>query len=278
MTLLPSSDRDRRADNREPSTGRLPSGRAGGRPASAAGCPPRRRTSRRTRLRDRPVRRPGADRLRRVRAGADRPRRPTTACTSGTASRPLDELRRLGQLPARVRPTRCSSGAIGHNVFIVVGVAPGPAPDRPRRCPVAQPQVRGRSFFRMLIFVPYVLSEVIAGVAWLLILQPDGPMDALLTNLGLGSFDPAVAGRPRYRAVDDVGRDHLEVRRVRDHPVPRRAAGHSRGADRGRRRSTGPVGGRSSATSPSRCSARPSGSGRSCRSSAPCSCSTWSGS
>ena len=28
--------------------------------------------------------------------------------------------------------------------------------------------MRGRSFFRMLIFVPYVLSEVIAGVAWLL--------------------------------------------------------------------------------------------------------------
>jgi len=37
----------------------------------------------------------------------------------------------------------------------------------------------------VLIFVPFVLSEVIAGLAWKLILQPQGPFDGVLETLGL---------------------------------------------------------------------------------------------
>lgn len=47
--------------------------------------------------------------------------------------------------------------------------------------------MRGRTFLRLAIFVPYVLSEVIAALAWRLILQPDGAFDSMLESLGLGS-------------------------------------------------------------------------------------------
>lgn len=59
--------------------------------------------------------------------------------------------------------------------------------------------IRGRALLRVLIFVPYVLSEVIAGLAWLLILQPHGPFDTVLEKFGLEGIrqlwlaDPNVA-------------------------------------------------------------------------------------
>ena len=47
-------------------------------------------------------------------------------------------------------------------------------------------KIRGRSALRLIVFAPYVLSEVVTGVAWLLILQPDGFMDWLFQKVGLG--------------------------------------------------------------------------------------------
>jgi raffinose/stachyose/melibiose transport system permease protein len=49
-------------------------------------------------------------------------------------------------------------------------------------------KLRGRTFFRVIIFIPYVLSEVIAGLSWKLLLQPDGPFDSFLTGVGLGGL------------------------------------------------------------------------------------------
>ena len=49
-------------------------------------------------------------------------------------------------------------------------------------------KLKGQAFFRTIIFVPYVLSEVIAGVTWALILQPDGLMDSVMRSLGLGEY------------------------------------------------------------------------------------------
>jgi raffinose/stachyose/melibiose transport system permease protein len=48
--------------------------------------------------------------------------------------------------------------------------------------------LRGRSLLRTIFFAPYVLSEAITGVIWLLILQPDGLADAFLRDLGLGGL------------------------------------------------------------------------------------------
>lgn len=60
-------------------------------------------------------------------------------------------------------------------------------------------RLRGRSVFRLLIFVPYVLAEVIAGLAWKLLLQPNGGANAILEAVGLGDLqrnwlaDPDIA-------------------------------------------------------------------------------------
>ncbi len=49
-------------------------------------------------------------------------------------------------------------------------------------------KIRGRGLIRLLIFVPYVISEVIVGTAWSLILQGNGAFNDLLANIGLGSL------------------------------------------------------------------------------------------
>jgi raffinose/stachyose/melibiose transport system permease protein len=59
--------------------------------------------------------------------------------------------------------------------------------------------LRGRTAIRTLIFVPYVLSEVVAALAFKLMLPPDGPFDTFLAALGWTGdkpewlADPAVA-------------------------------------------------------------------------------------
>jgi ABC-type sugar transport system permease subunit len=60
-------------------------------------------------------------------------------------------------------------------------------------------KIRGRSVIRVLIFVPYIISEVIVGTGWSLMAQSDGAINDLLGNIGLGSLqadwlsDPKIA-------------------------------------------------------------------------------------
>lgn len=60
-------------------------------------------------------------------------------------------------------------------------------------------KIRGRSLIRVLIFVPYIISEVIVGIGWGLMLQTSGAVNALLESIGLGAFqadwlsDPNIA-------------------------------------------------------------------------------------
>ncbi|MFR9792463.1 carbohydrate ABC transporter permease [Streptomyces sp. MB22_4] len=49
-------------------------------------------------------------------------------------------------------------------------------------------KIRGRSVIRVLIFVPYVVSEVIVGIGWSLMLQTNGALNDLLEHIGLGSL------------------------------------------------------------------------------------------
>jgi raffinose/stachyose/melibiose transport system permease protein len=49
-------------------------------------------------------------------------------------------------------------------------------------------RLRGRALLRLVVFAPYVLSEAICAVVWLLLLQPDGFIDALLRAVGLGGL------------------------------------------------------------------------------------------
>ncbi|MFC5502896.1 carbohydrate ABC transporter permease [Lysinimonas soli] len=49
-------------------------------------------------------------------------------------------------------------------------------------------KIRGRSIIRVLIFVPYVISEVIVGTGWSLMLQTSGAVNDLLGKIGLGAL------------------------------------------------------------------------------------------
>ncbi|MER6402779.1 sugar ABC transporter permease [Streptomyces viridosporus] len=49
-------------------------------------------------------------------------------------------------------------------------------------------KIRGRSTIRVLIFVPYIISEVIVGTGWSLMLQSNGAVNDLLHRIGLGSL------------------------------------------------------------------------------------------
>jgi len=57
-------------------------------------------------------------------------------------------------------------------------------------------RLRGRTFFRALIFVPYVLAEVIAGLAFKLILSPRGGINGFLESVGLGDLAQPWLGNP----------------------------------------------------------------------------------
>ena len=49
-------------------------------------------------------------------------------------------------------------------------------------------RMRGRTLIRAAIFVPYVISEVIAGLSWKLLLSPRGGINSFLEQIGLGEL------------------------------------------------------------------------------------------
>jgi raffinose/stachyose/melibiose transport system permease protein len=77
-------------------------------------------------------------------------------------------------------------GAIWHNAIFVVLSLVIQLPLGLGLALLVNRRMRGRGLLRTILFAPYVLSEVVTAVAWLLLLQPDGPIDVLLQNLGLG--------------------------------------------------------------------------------------------
>ncbi|HWR85343.1 MAG TPA: sugar ABC transporter permease [Rhodoglobus sp.] len=89
--------------------------------------------------------------------------------------------------------------AIGHNIAIVALSLVVQGPLAIGIALLLNRPLRGRTFIRTLIFVPYVLSEVVAGLAFRLLLPPDGPFDGILTALGWAGdkpnwlADPAIA-------------------------------------------------------------------------------------
>ncbi len=58
-------------------------------------------------------------------------------------------------------------------------------------------RMRGQGLLRTVIFVPYVLSEVIAGVVWFQLLQPEyGVIDAILGVVGISGPEQGFLGTP----------------------------------------------------------------------------------
>ncbi len=76
--------------------------------------------------------------------------------------------------------------ALGHNGLIIVLSIVLQAPVALCLALLLNHRMRGQSIIRVLIFVPYVIAEVIVGTAWSLLLQTDGAVNGVLRSTGLG--------------------------------------------------------------------------------------------
>lgn len=77
-------------------------------------------------------------------------------------------------------------GAIGHNLIIATLTVVVQLPLSIGLALLLNRKLRGRTFLRMVVFAPYVLSEAVTAVIWLLMLQPGGFVDQVLRGAGLG--------------------------------------------------------------------------------------------
>jgi raffinose/stachyose/melibiose transport system permease protein len=78
--------------------------------------------------------------------------------------------------------------ALRNNAYIVVGSLLVQGPIAVAVALLLNRRFRGRTVFRLLAFVPYVIAEVTVGVMWKLILMHDSTADAVLRALGLGGL------------------------------------------------------------------------------------------
>lgn len=52
-------------------------------------------------------------------------------------------------------------------------------------------RIRGLTFFRMLLFLPLVITDVVTAVAWIWVYDVDGPLSTAMRHVGLGGLVPA---------------------------------------------------------------------------------------
>ena len=79
-------------------------------------------------------------------------------------------------------------GALGNNVTVIILSLTIQIPFSLALAVLLNRRFRGRAVFRLLFFVPYVLSEAITGIVFRLLLQPGSVFDAIVKSAGLGSF------------------------------------------------------------------------------------------
>ena len=178
---------------------------------------------------------------------------------------PLNDFTGVQQLPARRSPARCSGCRSVHNLIIAVLSLVVQLPLSIGLALLLNRKLRGRAFLRLVIFAPYVLSEAITAVIWLLMLQPGGFADQVLKAVGLGGLvhlwlaDPHIVLYTLFVVITwkYIGFGIILLLAGLQ-GVPARAA---RGG-RDRRRDAA---GRPPGTSCCRCSGRPSASGSSSR-------------
>ncbi|GGI05087.1 carbohydrate ABC transporter permease [Isoptericola cucumis] len=89
--------------------------------------------------------------------------------------------------------------ALVHNLIIVVGSILLQLPLGLAIALLLNRRMWGQGLLRTIIFVPYVLAEVIAGVVWFQLLQPQyGVIDTMLEAVGLQGPDQGFLGTPEY--------------------------------------------------------------------------------
>jgi raffinose/stachyose/melibiose transport system permease protein len=52
-------------------------------------------------------------------------------------------------------------------------------------------RIRGLTFFRLLLFLPLVITDVVTAVAWTWVYDPQGPLNTMLRAVGLGHVIPS---------------------------------------------------------------------------------------
>jgi raffinose/stachyose/melibiose transport system permease protein len=89
------------------------------------------------------------------------------------------------------------TSAVGHNLLIVVASILVQLPLGLAIALLLNRRMRGQGLLRTIIFVPYVLSEVIAGVVWFQLLQPGrGVVEGILGTVGLEGPYQGFLGTP----------------------------------------------------------------------------------
>ncbi|HJE51558.1 MAG TPA: sugar ABC transporter permease [Tessaracoccus flavescens] len=89
--------------------------------------------------------------------------------------------------------------AVQHNAFIVIASLLIQGPVAIGFALLLNQKIKGRSLIRVLIFVPYVIAEVIVGTGWGLMLQSAGAVNDFLGKIGLDALqtdwisDPNIA-------------------------------------------------------------------------------------
>jgi raffinose/stachyose/melibiose transport system permease protein len=78
--------------------------------------------------------------------------------------------------------------SVGNNLLIVVLSLVIQIPFSLALAVLLNRRFRGRAIFRLLFFLPYVLSEAVTGIVFSLMLQPHSVVDASLKNAGLEAF------------------------------------------------------------------------------------------
>ncbi|RKS80009.1 multiple sugar transport system permease protein/raffinose/stachyose/melibiose transport system permease protein [Motilibacter peucedani] len=66
-------------------------------------------------------------------------------------------------------------------------------------------KMRGQSLIRVLLFVPYVIAEVVVGTGWSLMLQSKGAVNDLLHNVGLGGLQQDWLSNPHVAIWTLIG-------------------------------------------------------------------------
>ena len=66
-------------------------------------------------------------------------------------------------------------------------------------------KMRGQSVIRVLLFVPYVIAEVVVGTGWSLMLQTSGALNDVLEKLGLGFLQADWLANPKVAIWTLIG-------------------------------------------------------------------------
>ncbi|WP_460459315.1 carbohydrate ABC transporter permease [Angustibacter peucedani] len=109
---------------------------------------------------------------------------------------PMDEFVGLRNYQ-RVLQDDVFTGAVAHNLVVVVLSLLLQLPLGLAIALLLNRRIRFRGVLRTVVFVPYVVAEVIAGVVWFQLLQPDsGVVDGLVRAVGLTPPEQGFLGTP----------------------------------------------------------------------------------